>query len=77
MAVREFLMSPASRNWFFATNNFPYFLPPDSHWARSIWVHTESSPERFAFRMLLALVAAVVMTLLGLSWGNWMRRIRR
>ena len=26
----DFLMSPASRNWIFATNNFPYFIPPRS-----------------------------------------------
>ena len=73
----NFLVSPASRNWFFATNNLPYFVPPASHWARNAWLSTESSQTQFAIRMLLALAAGILMTRLGLSWGNWMRRIRR
>jgi hypothetical protein len=72
-----FLMSPASRNWFFATNNIPYFIPPDSHWARYIWFPTESTPLQFGIRMALALVAAILMTRVGLVWGDWMRRLRR
>jgi hypothetical protein len=28
-------------------------------------------------RMLLALAAGILMTRVGLSWGEWMRRIRR
>src|SRR6202030_1841686 len=72
----NFLMSPASRNWFFATNNTPYFIPPNSHWARYAWLPTEFSTSQFALRMVLALVAAVLMTRVGLSWGDWMRRLR-
>jgi membrane-associated phospholipid phosphatase len=70
-------MSPASRNWFFATNNLPYFIPPTSHWARSVWFPTEHTAAEFALRMFLALAAGILMTYAGLSWGNWMRRIRR
>ena len=73
----NFLMSPASRNWFFATNNFPYFVPPQSHWGSYAWLPTESSPGQFALRMFLALLAAILMTAVGLSWGDWMRRLRR
>ena len=73
----NFLMSPASRNWFFATNNFPYFVPPQSHWGSYAWLPTESSPGQFALRMFLALFAAILMTAVGLSWGDWMRRLRR
>jgi hypothetical protein len=70
-------VSPASRNWFFATNNLPYFVPPASHWARNAWFPTESSPAQFALRMMLALAAGILMTRIGLSWGDWMRRLRR
>ena len=73
----DFLMSPASRNWFFATNNLPYFVPPASHWARYVWVPTEASPEQFALRMGLALFAAIATIVLGFSWGDWMNRLRR
>jgi hypothetical protein len=72
-----FLMSPASRNWFFATNNFPYFVPPQSHWGRYAWLPTESTPTQFAVTMLFALIAAIVMIRVGQSWGDWMRRLRR
>jgi hypothetical protein len=71
------LMSPASRNWFFATNNLPYFMPPTSHWAQNAWLPTETTTLQFALRMLLALAAGILMTRVGLSWGDWMRRIRR
>jgi hypothetical protein len=73
----NFLMSPASRNWFFATNNFPYFVPPTTPWGSHAWLLTETTPIQFALRLLLALAAGTLMTCVGLSWGDWMRRIRR
>ena len=73
----NFLMSPASRNWFFATNNFPYFVPPATPWGSYAWLPTESTALQFAVRMVLALAAGILMTRVGLSWGDWMRRIRR
>jgi hypothetical protein len=73
----SFLMSPASRNWFFATNNLPYFVPPQSHWGRNAWYPTESSATQFAVTMLFALLAAILVTRIGTNWGDWMRRLRR
>jgi hypothetical protein len=73
----NFLMSPASRNFFFATDNAPYFIPPDSPWARYAYLATESTPAEFAIRMLVALLAGILMVRAGLTWGNWMQRIRR
>jgi hypothetical protein len=73
----NFLMSAAARNRFFAANNMPYFIPPNSHWARSLWYPTESTLLQFTVRMVLALLAAILMVRIGLSWGDWMRRIRR
>jgi len=73
----NFLMSPASRNWFFATDNAPYFIPPNSHWGRHAFLATESTLTQFAVTMLFALVAGVLMIRAGQSWGDWMRRIRR
>jgi hypothetical protein len=73
----NFLMSPASRNWVFATNNFPYFARPTSPWVLNIFVPTESTLAAFWMRMGIALVIAIVMTKVGFRWGEWMRRIRR
>jgi hypothetical protein len=73
----NFLMSPASRNWIFATNNFPYFVRPGSPWALNIFVPTEPTLAAFWRRMGIALVVAIVTTKVGFGWGEWMRRIRR
>ena len=73
----DFLMSPASRNWIFATNNFPYFVRPRSPWVLNFFVPTETSVTAFWIRMGIALLAAVVMIEIGSRWGDWMREIRR
>jgi len=70
-------MSPASRNWFFSTWNYPYFVSSDSAWVRNIYVPTENSPAQFAGRMAMAVIVAALMTRLGTKWGDWMSRIRR
>jgi hypothetical protein len=73
----DFLMSPASRNRFFATNAFPYFIPPTSPWVRNVYLPTEHTSGDFWMRMALALAVAVATTHIGLSWGEWMKRVRR
>jgi hypothetical protein len=73
----NFLMSPASRNWFFATNQFPYFIRPATYWARYAFVLAEATATQFAMLIAFALLAAILTIRLGFSWGNWMSRIRR
>ena len=73
----DFLMSPASRNWIFATNNFPYFIPPRSAWVRNVFFRTDASAAAFWLKMGIALLVAIITIDLGSRWGDWMRRIRR
>jgi hypothetical protein len=73
----DFLMSPASRNWVFATNQYPYFVPLTSPWVRNIFVPTEPTLTQFWVRLATALAVSVVTTRIGLSWGEWMNRVRR
>jgi hypothetical protein len=73
----DFLMSPASRNWIFATGNFPYFIPPRSPWARNVFFPTDASATAFWLHMGIALIVAIIMMELGSRWGEWMRQIRR
>jgi hypothetical protein len=73
----DFLMSPASRNWIFATGDIPYFAGPRSPWMRNVFLSTEPTVTAFWVRMGIALVAAAIMTELGARWGDWMRRVRR
>jgi hypothetical protein len=69
----EFLMTPAARNWFFGAKYFGYNVPP----AYIRWVFYLEPRDVFWKELAVALVAAIVTTRLGLSWGTWMQRIRR
>jgi hypothetical protein len=73
----NFLMSPAARNWFFAADNYPYFIPSTSFWVRNLFVPTEPTLAAFWLRMATALIAGALMTRIGFGWGDWMRHIRR
>jgi hypothetical protein len=73
----DFLMSPASRNWIFVTENYAYFIPLTSAWVRNVYVATEATLAAFWMNMTIALAVAVLTTRIGLSWGEWMSRLRR
>ena len=73
----NFLMSPASRNRIFATQNYPYFMPSTSNWVRNVFFSTDATSRHFWIMMAVALTVTMVMTSAGLAWGDWMRRIRR
>ena len=73
----DFLMSPASRNWVFGTIYFDYNTHPRSRYLRNLFVPLEKTAMGFWAEMAIALASAIVTTRLGMSWGNWMRRIRR
>lgn len=72
----DFLMSGAARNWFFGTKYFGYYVAPGSLYARYRFVPAEPAGV-FAQQILYALLVATLMSLLGLWWGAWMRRVRR
>jgi hypothetical protein len=72
----SFLMLPASRNWIFGTAYFAYrdpagllFDPYKFEVAEKLGV--------FLLTLAVAFVASILTTRLGLSWGDWMRRLRR
>jgi len=73
----NFLMSPASRNWFFGTQYFGYADPAQFLYDPYQFHVVEKTPLIFMLTMVGALVASVMTTRMGLAWGNWMRRIRR
>jgi hypothetical protein len=73
----SFLLSWASRNWFFGTHYFPYFEHPSAYAVRGLFFPVERTSGEFWLGMLEALAIAILSTRLGLSWGDWLRRIRR
>ncbi len=72
-----FLMSPAANNWFFATNNFPYFDLPSSPGVRHVFVNWETTAGAFWRNIGLAFLVSVVSMWVGIVFGNWLRRVRR
>ena len=73
----NFLMfSPASHNWVFGTHYFPYFFSPAQVLERSQFLNLETTIQ-FWRGLGLAVVAAVVSARFGITWGNWMRQVRR
>jgi hypothetical protein len=73
----SFLMSPAARNWFFGMAYFAYFDPARLLYDPYKFQVVENTPGMFWKTMAAALVFSVITTRLGLSWGDWMRRMRR
>jgi hypothetical protein len=72
----SFLLSPAARNWWWGAKYFAYFQNPQSIYARYIFFPLERGAA-FWQEIALAIVIACLTTWLGLTSGNWLRRIRR
>ena len=73
----DFLMTPAARNWLFGSQYFPFFVSSDNDWVRNVFTQVESGAAQFWTRMAMAVVLGALTARAGLSWGNWMRKVRR
>src|SRR5262249_29725134 len=56
----DFLMSPASRNWFFGSGDLAYNWPPESRVVRHVFLAYEPSRAAFVSGMAIALVCAIL-----------------
>lgn len=72
-----FMMSPYARNWFFAMNEFGYDMPPSQYYLAWTLRAYEKTPAEFWMGILIALVATILSTRIGMFWGGWMRRVYR
>lgn len=72
----DFLMSAYSRNWIFGTQHLPYFIPPSARLARNEFLLEKNSLQLLG-GMVVAFCTAVAGSRLGLTAGNWLRRVRR
>ena len=73
----NFLMSPASRNWVFGTQQFAYFLNPTVASVRNVFFAWEQTTTHFLVNMGWALVAGIVSTRVGITVGGWLQRVQR
>jgi hypothetical protein len=69
--------SPLSRNWFFGTQQFAYFLDPTLPGPRNVFYSSEATRAAFSIKLGLAVVAGVISTRVGIAWGNWLSRVKR
>jgi hypothetical protein len=76
----EFMLSPYSRNWFFAGDRFWSFASGHGAWRSQFW-HVNPGDENsnpFNFRALvISWLLAFAMSWLGLLWGGWMKKVKR
>jgi hypothetical protein len=76
----KFLISPEADNWFFAGQRFFSFASTKGKWWTEFW---NVSPGDANYDPLtiggvsVAWVLALVATSIGLTWGNWMAKVKR
>lgn len=73
----DFLMTPAAHNRVFGSGYFPFFVPSTTDWVRNVFTRVEPTAADFWRRMAMAVVFGAVTARAGLSWGDWMRKVRR
>ncbi|PSL01494.1 hypothetical protein [Cecembia rubra] len=73
----ELQMSEIGRGWFFGRYSFPYFANPNSPY-RYIFHPDYISQGWDLFKGLgIAVLIGTLTCRLGLSWGNWMKQVKR
>jgi hypothetical protein len=73
----NFLVSPASANWFFGTKYLAYFSPSNGFDVQHRFIPNEVFGTRFGVVMLTAFVLSILSSRLGIAWGEWVRSVRR
>jgi hypothetical protein len=70
------MISPASANWFFGTTHHPYMVPSDWAGVKGTFLPFETTAQ-FWRNMAWAFFAALMSIRLGMTFGNWMRKVQR
>jgi hypothetical protein len=73
----DFLISPASANRVFGTKYFAYFASPNGFDVRHLFFPIERTATQFWLVMAEAFALCILSARLGMSWGDWVRKIRR
>jgi hypothetical protein len=69
--------SPLSRNWLFGTQEFAFFLNPTIASVRNVFYGFEPTRARFLITMVLAFAGGILSTRVGITWGNFLSKVRR
>jgi hypothetical protein len=71
----DFLMSDASRNALFRTDNFAYMMPRD--WLLVLGKFETEPVAVTVQRLGIAMAISVLAARIGLTYGNWLRTVQR
>jgi hypothetical protein len=69
----DFLMTPAARNFFFASHRMQYSIDPSM---QARW-YVLNPPDNLTVGLSIALAYGYASARCGLWWGNWMARVQR
>ncbi len=72
----DFMILPQARNWFFAMNNIPYFIPPSIYHFFYEFNDTETR-SAFLAGMGIAWGSAILSSRIGIALGNAMKKLQR
>jgi hypothetical protein len=73
----DFLMSPYARNIIFGADSWYFGNSPDWEYRYKFGPWNLQPATEFLIGLLIALALGTLSARIGLSWGNWMRRIQR
>ncbi|GAA4092434.1 hypothetical protein [Mucilaginibacter panaciglaebae] len=73
----DFLASPYSRNWFFGTNSWYFGSDPNYEYRYTIAPWNNDTGVVLIKGLAIAMVFGVLSAWLGLTWGRWMKSIKR
>ena len=72
----DFLISPASRNWFFATHEWAFYLDPNAP-LRYSYLPFKGTSLDFIKGLSIVLILTTFSSWLAIKWGVWMQKIKR
>jgi hypothetical protein len=73
----DFLMSPLSRNWVFATDQFGYYISSDWRTFHHVFYPWDGSRATLIVGLVAAIPLGVMSARIALLWGDWMRKVKR
>jgi hypothetical protein len=73
----DFLMSPLSRNWVFATDQFGYYVSSNWPTFHHVFYSWDASRTALIVGLLAAIPLSVMSARIALLWGDWMRKVKR
>jgi hypothetical protein len=75
----QFMLSSGADNWFFAGDRHWGYTESMGEWRKRFWSETSagSEPPLSSKSLCISLLLAVISARIGLSFGNWMAKVRR